>query len=63
MSSFISKTIKLKFLHQIMDLYEQIVRERAAKGPDYRNGLLDLERARNYQVDNINQNYSKWILL
>ena len=35
---------------QIMSLYEEIVRERAAKGPDYRNGLLALEASRNYQV-------------
>ena len=34
-----------------MSLYEEIVRERAAKGPDYRNGLLAMESSRNYQVD------------
>ena len=33
-----------------MSLYEEIVRERAAKGPDYRNGLLAMESSRNYQV-------------
>ena len=35
---------------QIMTLYEQIVRDRAEKSPDYRNGLLALEADRNYQV-------------
>ena len=33
-----------------MGLYEDIVRERATKGPDYRNGLLALEASRNYKV-------------
>ena len=33
-----------------MTLYEQIVRDRAEKSPDYRNGLLALEADRNYQV-------------
>merc|ERR1712110_1119925 len=35
---------------EIMGLYEDIVRERATKGPDYRNGLLALEASRNYKV-------------
>jgi len=35
---------------EIMSLYEEIVRERAAKGPDYRNGLLAMESSRNYQM-------------
>jgi len=35
---------------EIMTLYEQIVRDRAEKSPDYRNGLLALEADRNYQV-------------
>merc|ERR1712227_868935 len=33
---------------EIMRLYEDIVRERTAKNPDYRNGLLTLETKRRY---------------
>ena len=32
-----------------MRLYEEIIRERSAKGPDYMNALLDLERRRDYR--------------
>ena len=33
-----------------MRLYEDIIRERAAKNPDYRNGLMGLESKRQYHV-------------
>merc|ERR1712126_476047 len=33
---------------EIMRLYEDIIRERTAKNPDYRNGLLSLETKRRY---------------
>ena len=36
-------------MSQIMRLYEDIIRERSAKGPDYMNALLDLERRRDYR--------------
>ena len=35
---------------QIMRLYEDIIRERSAKGPDYLNALLEVERKRDYRV-------------
>ena len=35
---------------QIMALYKDIIDMRAAKNPDYRNGLLSLESKRNYSV-------------
>jgi len=35
---------------EIMRLYEDIIRERAAKNPDYRNGLMGLESKRQYHV-------------
>ena len=33
-----------------MRLYEDIIRERSAKGPDYLNALLEVERKRDYRV-------------
>ena len=33
-----------------MRLYEDIIRERSAKGPDYMNAMLDLERRRDYRA-------------
>ena len=33
-----------------MRLYEDIIRERSAKGPDYMNALLEVERKRDYRV-------------
>merc|ERR1719412_317195 len=35
---------------EIMRLYEDIIRERSAKGPDYMNAMLDLERRRDYRA-------------
>ena len=37
-------------MSQIMRLYEDIIRERSAKGPDYMHALLELERKRDYGV-------------
>ena len=33
-----------------MRLYEDIIRERSAKGPDYLHALLEVERRRDYRV-------------
>ena len=32
-----------------MRLYEEIIKDRASKNPDYRNGLLELESKRRYR--------------
>ena len=37
-------------LHQIIRLYEDIIRERTLKSSDRKNQLLDLERKRAYQL-------------
>ena len=44
-----------------MRLYEDIIRERTAKNPDYRNGLLTLESNRRYseRMDLLTEDISK----
>ena len=43
------KIFLLTDISQIMRLYEEIIKDRASKNPDYRNGLLELESKRRYR--------------